>query len=152
MQEFPDVLPTAAPCARESSRGSKTCGVMSFPRILDPTRMNPKSAVLLLLVSFVLPLGSAKPPPDIQARLDAWTKGEPGGIAVAWLDADGAAFHQSGQFAADDPRHITPDTQFELGSVTKVFTALLLAESERLGQVSRNDAAAKYLLPAADRT
>ncbi len=66
------------------------------------------------------------------------------------MDADGTAFFQSGTFSAGDPRPITPDTQFELGSVTKVFTALLLAESERLGRVSRLDPAAKYLLPPGD--
>ena len=54
------------------------------------------------------------------------------------------------KFSTDDPRPITPDTQFELGSVTKVFTALLLAESERLGKVSRNDPAAKFLLSSDD--
>ncbi|MCX6955953.1 MAG: serine hydrolase [Verrucomicrobia bacterium] len=98
----------------------------------------------------MLPLACAKPPADLQARLDGWIKGAPGGVAVAWVDADGTTFHQAGKFAADDPRPITPDTQFELGSVTKVFTALLLAESERAGKVSRQDPAAKYLLPAND--
>jgi len=95
-------------------------------------------------------LAVAAPPPDIQSRLDAWLKGQPGGVAVAWIDADGTAYFQSGQFDAEDPRPITPDTQFEIGSVTKVFTALLLAESERLGKASRQDPAAKYLLPPDD--
>lgn len=98
----------------------------------------------------MIPLAAAKPPPDVQTRLDAWLKGQPGGVVVAWVDADGRAFFQSGRFDTEDPRPITPDTQFEIGSVTKVFTALLLAESERAGKVSRNDPAAKYLLPPAD--
>lgn len=92
----------------------------------------------------------AKPPADVQARLDAFALGKPGGVAVAWVDADGVAFFSAGKISADDARAITPDTQFEIGSVTKVFTALLLAESERLGKVSRNDPAAKFLLPAGD--
>ena len=110
---------------------------MKIPRLL---------AVLLILV----PLVHAKPPADIQARLDAFAQGKPGGVSVAWVDGDGAAFFSAGKFSADDARAITPDTQFEIGSVTKVFTALLLAESERLGKVSRNDPAANYLLPAGD--
>ena len=77
-------------------------------------------------------------------------KGQSGGVAVAWVDADGTAFFSSGTMSAADPRPITPDTQFELGSMTKVFTALLLAESERLGKVSLRDPAAKYLLPPGD--
>ena len=103
-------------------------------------------AVLLILV----PLVHAKPPADIQARLEAFAQGKPGGVSVAWVDGEGAAFFSAGKFSADEARVITPDTQFEIGSVTKVFTALLLAESERLGKVSRNDPAAKYLLPAGD--
>ena len=102
---------------------------------------------LVLLVSAPL---SARPPADLQSRLDAWLGREPGGVAVAWVDAEGAAFFQAGHFDGADSPAITPDTQFELGSITKVFTALLLAESERAGKVSRQDPAAKYLLPAGD--
>lgn len=109
-----------------------------------------KTTSLLLFALIMTPLVSAKPPAGLQLRLDAWIKGQSGGVAVAWVDADGAVFFQSGKFAAEDPRPITPDTQFEIGSITKVFTALLLAESERQGKVDRNDSAAKYLLPAGD--
>lgn len=107
-------------------------------------------SLLLIPALLMTPFAHAKPPVDVQARLDAFAQGKPGGVAVAWVDADGAAFFSAGKFSADDARAITPDTQFEIGSVTKVFTALLLAESERLGKVSRNDPAAKFLLPAGD--
>jgi CubicO group peptidase (beta-lactamase class C family) len=110
-----------------------------------------KRLVLLLVPLFLSVIAAAKPPADTQARLDAFAQKLPGGAAVAWTDADGTVFFTAGKFSADDARPITPDTQFEIGSVTKVFTALLLAESERLGKVSRNDPAAKYLLPAGDR-
>ncbi|HVS53666.1 MAG TPA: serine hydrolase domain-containing protein [Opitutaceae bacterium] len=89
-------------------------------------------------------------PVGLQARLDAFAKGKPGGIAAAWVDAAGVTFFTAGKFSATDPRVITPDTQFEIGSLTKVFTALLLAESERAGRVSRQDPAAKFLLPPGD--
>ena len=109
-----------------------------------------KTPILIGLILCAPALASAKPPADLQKKLDDFIKGSPGGAAVAWVDADGTAFFSSGTMAAADPRPITPDTQFEIGSVSKVFTALLLAESEHLGKVSRNDAAAKYLLPAGD--
>jgi D-alanyl-D-alanine-carboxypeptidase/D-alanyl-D-alanine-endopeptidase len=95
-------------------------------------------------------LAHAKPPADLQARIDAFAKGQTGGIAIAWVDADGPQFFQAGTFSGTDPRPVTADTEFEMGSVTKVFNALLLAESERMGKVSRLDPAAKFLLPAGD--
>lgn len=107
-------------------------------------------AALLLSILALPSISAAKPPADAQSRLDAFVKGKPGGVAAAWVDSKGASFLQAGKFAADDARPITPDTQFEIGSVTKVFTALLLAESERRGKVSRLDPAAKYLLPKDD--
>ncbi len=91
------------------------------------------------------------PPARVQERLDQWLAGTRGGVTAAWVDREGVVFFQAGQFdVAADPRPVTPDTQFEIGSISKVFTALLLAESERLGKVSRQDPAAKYLLPPAD--
>ena len=114
-----------------------------------PTSMK-RSILGVLLCLCTVALLSAKPPQDIQARLDAFVDGSPGGVSVAWVDKDGSAFFHAGSVSQGDPRPITPDTQYELGSVTKVFTALLLVESERLGRVSRNDAAARYLLPPGD--
>lgn len=109
-----------------------------------------KIAFRLGLVLLLTCHASAKPPADLQQRLDDWGKGLPGGVAVAWVDADGTAFFQTGHFDGADSPAITADTQFEIGSITKVFTALLLAESERAGKVNRQDPAAKYLLPAGD--
>ena len=40
---------------------------------------------------------------------------------------------------------VTGDTVFEIGSVTKVFTALLLADMARRGEVKLTDPVAKYL-------
>ena len=40
---------------------------------------------------------------------------------------------------------ITPQTAFEIGSITKVFTSLLLADMANRNEVSLDDAAAKYL-------
>lgn len=112
--------------------------------------MKPKRLFRFFPALLVLPFMAAKPPSDVQLRLDEWIAGSPGGVALAWVDADGVVFHQAGRFSEHDARLVTPDTQFEIGSVTKVFTALLLAESERKGKVSREESAAKFLLPADD--
>jgi CubicO group peptidase (beta-lactamase class C family) len=90
-----------------------------------------------LLASLVSLFGraSAAPPKGTQTALDNWLAGLPGGVAVAWVDADGIVFFNAGRYSAKDPRPITPDTQFEIGSITKGFTGLLLADAVRAGKV-----------------
>ena len=109
-----------------------------------------KTAILLLFAFVSLIPSFGKPPAGIQSQLDAFVGTEPGGIAVAWVDADGVAFFSAGTFASDDERLITPDTIFEIGSITKAFNGLLLAESVKAGKVKLEDSAAMYLLPSED--
>ncbi len=112
--------------------------------------MHSKTTAILAFLLVMLSPTRAKPPADLQAKLDLWAKGEAGGVSAAWVDEDGTVFFQSGAYDSTDPRPVTADTKFEIGSISKLFTGLLLAESERLGRVSRNDPASKYLIPADD--
>ena len=50
-----------------------------------------------------------------------------------------------GKLAKDDPRPLNGDTMFEIGSITKVFTSLLLADAVERGEVALTDPVAKYL-------
>jgi CubicO group peptidase (beta-lactamase class C family) len=50
-----------------------------------------------------------------------------------------------GALEKGDPRPLTSDTIFEIGSVTKVFTSLLLADMVRRGEVALTDPVATYL-------
>ncbi|HXC01878.1 MAG TPA: serine hydrolase [Opitutaceae bacterium] len=94
---------------------------------------------------------SALPDPAaVQAQLDAFLKGTDGGVAAVWVDGSRTLFFQAGTRSKTDPAPVTPDTVFGAGFLANVFTALLLAESERLGKVSLSDPAAKYLLAADD--
>ena len=104
-------------------------------------RRNAAGVAFSLLLISLCPAAT----PDVQTLIDTWNKDKPGGVAVAWVDEQGVQFFQTGRFAKGDDRPVTPDTQFEIGSVTKVFTALLLAESERAGKVNRDDPVTKYL-------
>ena len=101
-----------------------------------------------LLWVVLLVVAHARPPADVQQRIETLVAPGAGGAAVAWVDRDGVALFAAGHLDGPDSAAVTPDTRFELGSVTKVFTSLLLAESELRGKVKRTDPAARFLLPA----
>jgi D-alanyl-D-alanine-carboxypeptidase/D-alanyl-D-alanine-endopeptidase len=109
----------------------------------------PRQAVAFAFVA-LLPLAAVAAQPDITTAAQRWLGTQPGGAAIAYVDREGVAFANVGQFAPGDARPITPDTTFEIGSISKVFVALLLVESERAGKAHRDDPAAKFLLPAGD--
>lgn len=67
------------------------------------------------------------------------------GIVVGIIDADGRRIVARGRRREDDPRPPDGDTLFEIGSVTKVFTALLLAEMAETHEVALDDPVAEYL-------
>lgn len=114
--------------------------------------MKPSLLSLRSLLALLMPAASSvSAAGDPAASLTQWLGKRPGGAAMAVVDEGGVHFHQAGRLSATDDRAITPDTQWEIGSVTKVFTGILLAQSELAGKVSRNDPAAKYLLPADDK-
>jgi CubicO group peptidase (beta-lactamase class C family) len=78
-------------------------------------------------------------------RIDGEHRGV--GIAVGVITPNGRRVISHGGFAHDDPRRLDGDTVFEIGSVGKVFTALLLADMVQRGEVALNDPIAKYLPP-----
>jgi CubicO group peptidase (beta-lactamase class C family) len=67
------------------------------------------------------------------------------GIVVGVIDPQGPRIISYGHRNADDARPLDGDTVFEIGSVTKVFTALLLTDMVEKNEVALADPAAKYL-------
>ena len=67
------------------------------------------------------------------------------GIVVGIIGPAGRRVIAYGHRSQRDSRELGGDTIFEIGSIGKVFTALLLADMVRKGQVALDDPVAKYL-------
>jgi CubicO group peptidase (beta-lactamase class C family) len=70
------------------------------------------------------------------------------GIVVGVIDGRDAKSRRLityGSLEKGDSRPLTGDTIFEIGSVSKVFTSLLLADMAQRGEVALTDPVAKYL-------
>ncbi|MFG3593848.1 serine hydrolase [Bradyrhizobium sp. RDI18] len=72
------------------------------------------------------------------------------GLVAAFLDGDRHSITAHGQSGSPDNRPLDGDTVFEIGSITKVFTALVFADMVLRGELAPDDPAAKYL-PASVR-
>jgi D-alanyl-D-alanine-carboxypeptidase/D-alanyl-D-alanine-endopeptidase len=102
------------------------------------------SAGMLLLAR----VASAGAPPDAEIRKiihDRLSGQTSIGIVVGVIDADGRRVIADGVLDAGDKRTLNGDTVFEIGSVTKVFTSLLLADAVQRGEVALTDPVAKFL-------
>lgn len=67
------------------------------------------------------------------------------GIVVGLVDEKGVRIISYGKASQNSEQMVNGDSVFEIGSVTKVFTATLLADMVERGQVSLNDPISKYL-------
>jgi serine-type D-Ala-D-Ala carboxypeptidase/endopeptidase len=67
------------------------------------------------------------------------------GIVVGVVEPNGRRVVAYGNLAKGDSRPVDGDTIFEIGSVTKVFTSLLLADIVNHKEVALDDPAAQYL-------
>jgi CubicO group peptidase (beta-lactamase class C family) len=67
------------------------------------------------------------------------------GIVVGVIGPEGRRVIAHGRLAKGDSRPLDGDTIFEIGSVTKVFTSLLLADMVQRGELDLDDPVAKYL-------
>ena len=67
------------------------------------------------------------------------------GIVVGVIEPNGRRVVAYGNVAAGNPRTVDGDTIFEIGSITKVFTSLVLADMVGSKEVKLEDPAAKYL-------
>jgi len=67
------------------------------------------------------------------------------GIVVGVIEPSGRRVVVYGKLAKDDPRPLNGDTVYEIGSITKVFTSLLLADAVGRGEVALTDPVGTFL-------
>ena len=67
------------------------------------------------------------------------------GIVIGVIDASGRRVVAHGARAVGDARPLDGDTIFEIGSITKVFTSLLLADAVERKEVALTDPVSTYL-------
>ena len=88
-------------------------------------------------------------PPDseirniLAARVGAENQGI--GMVVGVIEPKGRRVIAYGSLAKDDKRPLNGDTVFEIGSMTKVFTSLILMDMAQKGEVAVTDPISKYL-------
>jgi serine-type D-Ala-D-Ala carboxypeptidase/endopeptidase len=79
---------------------------------------------------------------SIRERVDS---GKTVGIVVGVVDADGVSYFGYGKMAASGNDLPGKDTVFEIGSISKVFTAILLADAVHRGEVNYKDSIQTHL-------
>lgn len=84
-------------------------------------------------------------PDDVRTAVRACVdQGYTPGIAVGVIDSTGTSYFCYGSTAADG-QSVTEDTVFEIGSITKAFTGILLADLANRGLVKLDDPIDKHL-------
>ena len=102
------------------------------------------------VVDVATPVPPPEVPEDVRAeirfRVDS---GYNMSIVVGIVNAGGATYYSYGTTSAGSGIVPTEDTVFEIGSITKAFTTLMLVELAARGEVSLDDTIGDHLPPAA---
>ena len=67
------------------------------------------------------------------------------GIVVGLIDSKGSRIIAYGKMRRDSPNPVNGETVFEIGSITKVFTSLVLSDMVQREELKLEDPVAKYL-------
>ena len=102
------------------------------------------AAAWLATHAFAAPIASDAEIKKILAeRIDANQRGV--GIVVGVIEPDGRRIIAYGNHDRTSKRTVNGDTVFEIGSITKVFTSLLLADAVQRGEVALSDPISRYV-------
>lgn len=124
----------------------------SPPTTLVPPTSTPVAAAASPVPPTATPLPTASRecpgqiPESTRAAVRAMVdRGETVGLVVGIVSPCGIEFYSYGTTAISGEQSVNEDTVFEIGSVGKVFTALLLADMVQRGEVAFDDPIEQYL-------
>ncbi len=105
------------------------------------------SRSLVMLLVAALPLRAQMPiGEDVRASVRARVEqGATVGVVIGVVDAAGTRYFAHGMTAMQGGRPVDEHSVYEIGSITKVFTALALADMVRRGEVALDDPVQRYL-------
>jgi len=110
-------------------------------------RLIPSLLIALLVHSLTGTVAGGWSPEQVRAvlaeRIDQHEKSV--GIAVGLIDERGSTVVSYGRLSRTDEREPDGKTVFEIGSISKVFTSILLADSVQREQVGLDDPVQKFL-------
>ncbi len=110
-------------------------------------RPSPSFLVFLLVVPLTVAVAGEGSPEQVRAilveRIDEQEKSV--GIAVGLIDERGSTVVSYGRLSKTDERVPDGKTVFEIGSISKVFTSILLADMVRREKVGLDDPLQKFL-------
>ncbi|MFD2824699.1 serine hydrolase [Lacinutrix iliipiscaria] len=100
----------------------------------------------LLFISFTLQaqdnLISSEVKEHIKARIETKTDVA---IAMGFIDGDAVEYYSAGQTALENGTDVDEHSVFEIGSISKTFTTVLLSQKIIAGEMSLEDPISKYL-------
>lgn len=115
-------------------------------RLFKPRLHGRIALAFALLAPAAAPAQHFPPDDDVRTMLRYLVEdGETKGIVVGMLEADGSTRIVSYGSGGPSARPVGPRSVFEIGSITKVFTGILLADMVERGEVSLSDPVARYL-------
>lgn len=104
------------------------------------------TACAVLLLPPRLAAAGPRIPSDVKEQVRARVKNDLSScIVVGVIDESGTTYFSRGTLARGDKRKADKNTIFEIGSITKVFTTLLLADMAERGVLKLEDPIEKFL-------
>lgn len=111
-------------------------------------RLQPAWILAALLPFAAGSLGAQQRPPLVGFNVQAWADSQRAvGLAVVSFTPERQGVRVGGRLAVNDARRVGLQTLFEIGSITKGFTGIVLADLVLRGVVSLDDPVQRHLPP-----